>query len=120
MKCLTYFVVSIIVFSTLLISCSKEYDLVIQDGIIYDGSGEAPFIANIGITDGKIVEIGDFDANGKEVIDAKGLMVSPGFIDIHTHIDRGIVRPEGSMVQNYLTKESQLWLRGIVGQVPGK
>ncbi|RLD21481.1 MAG: hypothetical protein DRI71_08870 [Bacteroidetes bacterium] len=95
---------ALVALSIFFISCSPDYDLVIEDGIIYDGLGGAPYIANIAVKDGKIVKIGDFKADGLNVIDAKGFMVSPGFIDIHTHIDRGIVKPEGSSVQNYLTQ----------------
>lgn len=104
MKLISSIRTALFALSILFISCSPDYDLVIEDGIIYDGLGGAPFIANIAVNDGKIVKIGNFKADGLKVINAKGLLVAPGFIDIHTHIDRGIVRPEGSSVQNYLTQ----------------
>ncbi len=90
--------------SFLLFSCSSNYDTVISGGTIYDGLGGEPFIANIAINDGQIVKIGDFEPNASNVINAEGLIVSPGFIDMHTHIDRKIVEPEGSSVKNYLTQ----------------
>ncbi len=64
-----------------------EFDLVIRAGLIVDGSGEAPFEADIGLRDGLVAEIGpDLGAGGEE-IDATGLIVTPGFVDIHTHYD---------------------------------
>ena len=63
------------------------YDLVIKNGSIVDGSGKEKFQADIGIKDGLIKKIGSIDETGKENIDASGLIVSPGFVDIHTHYD---------------------------------
>lgn len=63
------------------------HDLIITDGLIYDGSGGEPFTANVGITDGKIAEIGDCAGGAKETLSAKGHIVTPGFIDLHTHYD---------------------------------
>ncbi len=79
----------ILVFSLGLLSCSKAYkeplDTAILNGKIYDGSGGEPYVADIGIKDGKIVYIGKIKPNADKVIDAEGLYVSPGFIDIHNH-----------------------------------
>ena len=63
------------------------YDLVIKNGSIVDGSGKEKFQADIGIKDGLIKKIASIDEAGKENIDASGLIVSPGFVDIHTHYD---------------------------------
>ena len=65
--------------------CSQSYDLVIRGGEIYDGSGAESYVGDVGIIDGKIVAIGKFRSKAPVVIDAKGLVVSPGFIDIHNH-----------------------------------
>jgi len=62
-------------------------DLVIRGGTVVDGSGKKRFSADVGITDGNIVEIGRVSTNAKRTIDADGLIVSPGFIDGHTHMD---------------------------------
>lgn len=68
-----------------------EFDLVIMGGRIVDGTGNPWYEADIGISDGKIVEIGRIDPQrANEVIYAQGLIVSPGFIDVHTHIESGI------------------------------
>lgn len=62
-------------------------DLVVRGGTVVDGSGKARFTADVGITDGKIVEVGRIKSVATRSIDADGLIVSPGFIDGHTHMD---------------------------------
>jgi N-acyl-D-amino-acid deacylase len=80
---------------------AKKFDFVIQNGFIIDGTGNPWFKADIGIQGGRIVRIGSIDGKqAKKIIDAQGLIVSPGFIDIHTHCDRGIVRIP--TVDNYI------------------
>ena len=63
------------------------FDVLIQNGLVVDGSGRAGYTGDIAIKDGFIVEIGEVDGQSKHVIDAKGKVVSPGFIDPHTHFD---------------------------------
>ena len=63
------------------------FDLIIKNGSIYDGKGSKPYQADIAISNEKIVEIGDIKGEGKKVIDAEGKIVTPGFVDIHTHYD---------------------------------
>lgn len=84
--------------------CSKgrpEFDIIIKNGTIVDGLGAKPIRADIGIFQGKIKTIGSLqEKKAKKVIDAANLMVCPGFIDLHTHTDRGIVdQPEA---HNYI------------------
>ncbi|MBD3646823.1 MAG: amidohydrolase family protein, partial [Pseudomonadales bacterium] len=66
------------------------YDIVIRGGSLIDGSGSEPTPGDLAIEDGLIVAVGDVDGKGKEEIDATGQMVTPGFIDIHTHLDAQI------------------------------
>ena len=63
------------------------FDLIIKNGSIYDGKGSKPYQADIAISNEKIIEIGDIKSEGKKVIDAEGKIVTPGFVDIHTHYD---------------------------------
>lgn len=62
-------------------------DLLIKNGTVVDGSGGARYRADVGVQDGRIVEIGRIRGNADKVIDAEGMIVSPGFIDGHTHMD---------------------------------
>ena len=62
-------------------------DLVIRNGTIVDGSGMGRYRADVGVKDGRIVEIGRIRAPAQRTVDADGLIVAPGFIDGHTHMD---------------------------------
>ncbi|MBL4853137.1 MAG: amidohydrolase family protein [Robiginitomaculum sp.] len=63
------------------------YDVKITGGLIYDGNGGEAYAADIGIIGGKISEIGTCSGDAKETIDAHGAIVTPGYIDLHTHYD---------------------------------
>ena len=63
------------------------FDLIIKNGSIYDGKGSEPYKADLAISNETIVEIGDIKGEAKKVIDAEGKIVTPGFVDIHTHYD---------------------------------
>ena len=67
-----------------------EYDLLIKNGTIVDGTGNDSFIGDVAVHDGEIKEIGSIESNAKEIIDAEGRTVTPGFVDIHTHLDAQI------------------------------
>jgi len=63
------------------------FDLVIRNGTIVDGLGGEPFTGDVAVADGVIVAVGTADGSGRREIDATGLLVTPGFIDLHTHYD---------------------------------
>ena len=64
------------------------YDLLIINGTVVDGTGADRRVADIAITDGRIVAVGpDLDRDAHEVFDATGLVVTPGFVDVHSHYD---------------------------------
>ncbi|MAI25226.1 MAG: amidohydrolase [Spirochaeta sp.] len=64
------------------------FDILIKHGTIVDGKGGTPFEADVAIEGDRIVAVGDLgDAKSRDTIDAKGLLVTPGFVDVHTHYD---------------------------------
>lgn len=67
---------------------AQDCDLLIKNGKIIDGTGNNWYYGNIAVKDGKILKIGrDVNPPAKKIIDAKGLIVAPGFIDVHTHLE---------------------------------
>lgn len=69
-------------------------DLLIRDGTVVDGTGRAPYAADVAVENGKIVEVGQLpEAHARRVIRAQGKLVTPGFIDIHRHADLAAYRP---------------------------
>jgi N-acyl-D-aspartate/D-glutamate deacylase len=65
----------------------KPYDLVVRGGLLHDGTGAEPRLADVAVKDGVIAAVGDVAGSGAEEIDARGQVVAPGFVDIHTHYD---------------------------------
>ncbi len=64
-----------------------DYDLIVRGGEIHDGSGRPGYIGDVAIKDGRIAAVGQVAGTADEVIDAAGKIVTPGFVDIHTHYD---------------------------------
>lgn len=82
-------------------------DYLIKNGIVFDGSGSEPVETNIGISGDRITYIGDNEISATESIDAKGFVVSPGFIDTHGHSEFTILadgRAEGKLSQGVTTE----------------
>lgn len=65
----------------------RAFDLVVRGGTLADGSGGSPYEADIGVRDGRIAAVGRLSGSGAEEIDACGKLVTPGFVDVHTHYD---------------------------------
>src|SRR5450631_4650870 len=63
------------------------HDLVIKGGSVVDGTGAPSRTADVGITDGVITEVGAVGGAARETVDADGALVTPGFVDVHTHFD---------------------------------
>lgn len=83
------------------------FDMILKGGEVHDGTGAAPRIADVGIKDGMIVEVGEINSDEGEVIDVSGLAVSPGFIDMHTHSDFTLIadgRAESQVHQGVTTE----------------
>lgn len=66
---------------------SPRFDLVIRNGKVIDGTGSTGFDGDVAISDGRIAAVGRFEGFGKEELDARGRIVTPGFVDVHTHYD---------------------------------
>ena len=78
----------IFIFFLPIISAAQDCDILIINGKILDGTGNNWYYGNIAVKDGKILRIGrDVSLSAKKTIDAKGLIVAPGFIDVHTHLE---------------------------------
>jgi len=97
------------------ISSFYDYDILIKDGMVYDGTLAAPKQKDVGIKGDKIVAVGNLTGSARKTIDAKGLIVTPGFIDVHNHSDvvfkkTGLLRylaffnPQWRGNYNYLTQ----------------
>jgi N-acyl-D-amino-acid deacylase len=113
----------------IIIACNhkplQEYDIIIRNGTVYDGSGSAPRVADVAITSDTIAAIGNLkDAKGKKEIDARGLVVAPGFINMLSWAD-GIFLKDGSSVSDIkqgVTLEvfGEGWSAGPVKRSPKK
>jgi len=66
---------------------NAAFDLVIRNGTVVDGTGARPRTADVAITDGRIAAVGSVRASGRDELDARGKLVTPGFVDVHTHFD---------------------------------
>ena len=101
-------------------SCGKAeplYELIIRNGSIVDGTGAAAYESDIGVVGDRIVKIGDLEsASAARVIEASGLVVTPGFIDLHSHADRNILDNPG--VENFLRQGVTTLLAGNCGSSP--
>lgn len=74
-----------------------RYDLLVAGGTVIDGTGRAGSLQDVAIKDGRIAAVGRIArSQAAQVIDASGLVVAPGFIDVHTHADRLVDRPEAA------------------------
>ena len=78
---------------------AENFDLIIRHGRIVDGTGNPAFYADIAVTHGRIAAIGRVEGKAKTEVDATGLIVAPGFIDVHTHADEVAESPRA---ENFL------------------
>lgn len=82
-----------------------EFDVLIVNGRVVDGTLREPYRADVAVKDGRIVRVGPgLRGRAARVIDARGLHVTPGFIDLHTHIDRALYFPEHRAALGYLVQ----------------
>jgi N-acyl-D-amino-acid deacylase len=101
-------------------ACSKsdrgKFDILVQNGKIIDGTGNPWFYGDVGIIGDTIAEIGDLSGKtAVRTIDAKGMVISPGFIDIHTHCEEGLGKPGSNANLNYLMQGTTTVVTGNCG-----
>ena len=90
------------------LASAADLDLLIRNGTVIDGTGALPMRADVGVRDGRIEFIGDgAKLNATRIVDAKGLVVAPGFIDPHSHADRVLVDPSQPQNRVSLATASQ-------------
>ena len=103
-------------------ACPLEHrpaDFLIRGATVYDGSGGPPRVADVAIRGDRITAIGNLvDATADRVIDAKGLVIAPGFIDLHTHSDDAITKPKTRSNLNYLLQGVATIVTGNCGGGP--
>jgi N-acyl-D-aspartate/D-glutamate deacylase len=97
-------------------NAEQAVDLLLKGGTIVDGSGKEPFEGDVAIRGERIVAVGEVgEVTADRAIDCKGLIVCPGFIDLHNHSDENIVKPESRDAMCYLTQGCTTLVTGNCG-----
>jgi N-acyl-D-amino-acid deacylase len=98
-------------------NCDGEFDLVITGAEIIDGSGGPSFSSDVGIRERRIACIGNLHgAKARSVIDATGLALAPGFIDVHTHIERNVPQTGSFLAPNFVRQGVTTVITGNCGR----
>ncbi len=118
-RCLMVFGLVVLAVSSFMV-CSKkasvDFDILITNGKLIDGTGNPWFYGDVGITGNTIAEVGHLQGKtAAKVIDVHGLIVSPGFIDLHTHCDRGLSEEASKANLNYLIQGTTTVVTGNCG-----
>lgn len=95
-----------------------EADIVLANATLIDGTGEKPIRGDLAIKNDRIVAIGVFKHRGAKVLDCTGLVIAPGFIDLHTHSDTPLTLPGTAPNLNYLTQGVTTAVTGNCGAGP--
>lgn len=106
-------------FAPALLGEGMEADILLKGGLIHDGSGEPPQRGDVAIHDGKIVAVGEFKLKSVDLeIPCEGLVITPGFIDLHNHSDSMIVRAGTRANMNYVLQGCTTIVTGNCGSGP--
>jgi N-acyl-D-amino-acid deacylase len=99
---------------------APDADILLKDGTIFDGTGGQPYAGSVAIHDGRIIAVGQGadTAAAKQTIDCKGLIICPGFIDLHNHSDSTILKDSGRSARCYLTQGCTTLVTGNCGDGP--
>ncbi len=98
---------------------SENFDLILKNGMILDGTGKPGFTSDIAIRDQRIVRIDrEINSPANQIISCSGLSIAPGFIDLHNHSDRQIVSPLTRANMNYVTQGCTTIMTGNCGSGP--
>ena len=95
----------LLIVSIALFSCAnqKTYDILLAKGIIFDGTGKPGKEGSIGILDGKMYLLpANTLAKSNQILDVSGLVIAPGFVDVHNHTDRALVNPESNLNEGFI------------------
>ena len=96
-----------------------EADILLKGGTIHDGSGSEPVVGDVAIREGRIVAVGTFDVGmADQVIPCEGLVIAPGFIDLHNHSDSVIVQDGTRANMNYVLQGCTTIVTGNCGSGP--
>jgi N-acyl-D-amino-acid deacylase len=110
---------TLLLIASLLAADPVAADLVLRGGTIHDGSGGEAVVGDVAIKGDRIVAMGEFQTAGTpRVVDCKGLVIAPGFIDLHSHSDSGIVRPATKLNANFLMQGCTTVVTGNCGSGP--
>jgi N-acyl-D-amino-acid deacylase len=94
---------------------AETYDLILRGGRVVDGTGAPAFYADVGVRDGRIARVGAISGTARRELDVRGLIVAPGFIDVHTHADEIADQPEA---ENFLRMGVTTLVAGNCGGSP--
>ena len=109
--------IALLLTAALAAGCGEPYDVVLAGGEVHDGRGGAPRVADVGIRDGRVATVGDLSgARAETRVDVSGLAVVPGFVDLHSHAVRGVMRHP--LAENYLRQGVTTAMGGPDGGSP--
>lgn len=109
--------IALLLTAALAAGCGEPYDVVLAGGEVHAGLGGAPQVADVGIRDGRVATVGDLSgARAETRVDVSGLAVVPGFVDLHSHAVRGVMRHP--LAENYLRQGVTTAMGGPDGGSP--